>query len=68
MADNATELFDSMFTLVDSFTFTLRQITPNMWTVFEHMYDAFKAVAIDYLDGESGPSRVCNSSGITRFQ
>lgn len=44
------ELFDLMFTLVDSFTFTLRQITPNMWTVFEHMYKAFKGIAIDYLD------------------
>lgn len=42
-----------MFTLVDSFTFTLRQITPNMWTVFEHMYKAFKGIAIDYLDGET---------------
>ncbi|KAF8327473.1 armadillo-type protein [Cantharellus anzutake] len=44
------EAFDSVFSLVDTFTFTLRQITPNMWSVFEHIYKVFKEVAIDYLD------------------
>ncbi|KAF9516474.1 hypothetical protein BS47DRAFT_1340813 [Hydnum rufescens UP504] len=50
MERQVIELFDSMFALVDSFTFTLRQISPSMWNVFEQMYKLFKSVAIDYLD------------------
>jgi hypothetical protein len=47
-----TDLYDSMFQLVDSFTFKLRQIAPNMWPIFELTYKLFKGNAIDFLDGK----------------
>lgn len=40
-----------MYDLVDSLTFKLRRISPNMWPVFELTYKMFKAEAIDFLDG-----------------
>ena len=45
------DLFDNMYDLVDSLTFKLRRISPNMWPVFELTYKTFKAEAIDFLDG-----------------
>ena len=48
---HATDLFDSMLSLVDIFTFTLRAITPNMWPVFEQIHRLFKSITVDYLDG-----------------
>lgn len=46
-----TDLFDSVFSLVDIFTFTLRKIAPSMWVIYENMYKLFKTDAADYLEG-----------------
>ncbi|EGN93981.1 hypothetical protein SERLA73DRAFT_115471 [Serpula lacrymans var. lacrymans S7.3] len=44
------DLFDNMYDLVDSLTFKLHSISPNMWPVFELTYDLFKSDAVDFLD------------------
>ncbi|KZT09181.1 ARM repeat-containing protein [Laetiporus sulphureus 93-53] len=44
------DLFDNMYDLVDSLTFKLRNVSPNMWPVFELTYKMFKSDAIDFLD------------------
>lgn len=45
------DLFDNMYDLVDSLTFKLRSISPNMWPVFEITYKLFKSDAVDFLEG-----------------
>ncbi|KAI6098151.1 armadillo-type protein [Pisolithus sp. B1] len=49
------ELFDNMFDLVDSLTFRTHSISPNMWPIFELMYELFKSDAVDFLDGGCCP-------------
>ncbi|KDQ62833.1 hypothetical protein JAAARDRAFT_30743 [Jaapia argillacea MUCL 33604] len=44
------DLFDNVYDLVDSMTFKLRAISPNMWHVFELTYKLFKSEAVDFLD------------------
>ncbi|KIJ64587.1 hypothetical protein HYDPIDRAFT_154272 [Hydnomerulius pinastri MD-312] len=44
------DLFDNMYDLVDSLTFKLSSISPNMWPVFEATYELFKSDAVDFLD------------------
>ncbi|CAK5283934.1 unnamed protein product [Mycena citricolor] len=44
------DLFDNMYDLVDSLTFKLRSISPNLWQVFELTYKLFKADAVDFLE------------------
>lgn len=46
------DLFDNVYDLVDSLTFKLRRISPNMWRVYELTYALFKAEAVDFLEGE----------------
>ncbi|KAJ7122255.1 armadillo-type protein [Mycena epipterygia] len=48
------DLFDNMYELVDSLTFKLRAISPNLWPVFELTYNLFKLDAVDFL--EDAPS------------
>ncbi|KAG8214391.1 armadillo-type protein [Butyriboletus roseoflavus] len=44
------DLFDNIYELVDSLTFKLASISPNMWPVFELTYGLFKSDAVDFLD------------------
>ncbi|KAH9924352.1 ARM repeat-containing protein [Epithele typhae] len=44
------DLLDNMYDLVDMLTFKLRNISPNMWPVFELTYKLFKSDAVDFLD------------------
>ncbi|KAJ7075775.1 armadillo-type protein [Mycena belliarum] len=44
------DLFDNMYDLVDSLTFKLRAISPNLWPVFELTYNLFKSDAVDFLE------------------
>jgi hypothetical protein len=46
------DLFDNVYELVDSLTFKTRNISPNMWPVFESTYELFRTDAIDFLDGD----------------
>jgi len=44
------DVFDNIYELVDSLTFNLRRIDPNMWQVLEATYKLFKSDAVDFLD------------------
>lgn len=44
-----------MYDLVDSLTFKSRNISPNMWRVYELTYELFRTDAIDFLDGKKIP-------------
>ncbi|CAE6520075.1 unnamed protein product [Rhizoctonia solani] len=48
----ALDLFESVFDIMDTLTFSLRQIPPQLWAVFEAMYKSFKGPSVDYLDGK----------------
>ncbi|KAL0569124.1 Nonsense-mediated mRNA decay protein 5 [Marasmius crinis-equi] len=50
-----TDLFDNMYDLIDSLTFKLRAISPNMWPVFEITYKLFKSDAVDFLEEMLAP-------------
>ncbi|KAF9257153.1 ARM repeat-containing protein [Marasmius fiardii PR-910] len=49
------DLFDNMYDLIDSLTFKLRTISPNMWPVFEITYKLFKSDAVDFLEEMLAP-------------
>lgn len=49
------DLFDNVYDLVDSLTFKSRNISPNMWRVYELTYELFRTDAIDFLDGKKIP-------------
>ncbi|KAG9315992.1 armadillo-type protein [Chiua virens] len=44
------DLFDNMYELMDTLTFKLASISPNMWPIFELTYTLFKSDAVDFLD------------------
>ncbi|KAH7322034.1 ARM repeat-containing protein [Rhizoctonia solani] len=46
----ALDFFESVFDIMDTLTFSLRQISPPLWAVFEAMYKSFKGPSVDYLD------------------
>ncbi|CAE7142104.1 unnamed protein product, partial [Rhizoctonia solani] len=46
----ALDLFESIFDIMDTLTFSLRQIPAPLWAVFEAMYKSFKGPSVDYLD------------------
>ena len=48
----SSDLFDSMYELIDNLTFKLASISPNMWPMFEMTYALFKSDAVDFLEGE----------------
>lgn len=56
------DFFESMFDLMDTLTFNLREIQPPMWAVFEAMYKSFKGPSVDYLDGTSVCCRVTSAA------
>ena len=45
------DLLDNVYELVDTLTFHMRAITPEMWRVFELTYALFKSDGIDFLEG-----------------
>ncbi|KAI7872425.1 armadillo-type protein [Spinellus fusiger] len=49
------DLFDDIFEIIDSCTFSAKRVTPTMWGVFELIYKAFKASTIDYMDAMLPP-------------
>ncbi|CAG8569447.1 9240_t:CDS:10 [Ambispora leptoticha] len=44
------DLYDEVFDIIDSCTFSTKQISPTMWSVFELIYQTFKTSGIDYLE------------------
>lgn len=49
------DLFDGVFEIIDSCTFSGKTISPNMWGVFELIHKTFKETALDFM-GEMFPS------------
>lgn len=47
-----TDLFDNVYELIDSTTFKLRRISPNLWQIFELTYKALKTHAINWIEGQ----------------
>ena len=41
-----------MYELIDSTTFKLRRISPNLWQIFELTYQALKTHAINWIEGQ----------------
>ncbi|KAI9281483.1 armadillo-type protein [Sporodiniella umbellata] len=44
------DLYDEIFEIIDSCTFSAKRVTPTMWGVFELIYRAFKDSGIDYME------------------
>jgi hypothetical protein len=44
------DLYDEIFEIIDSCTFSSKRVTPTMWSVFELIYKAFKDSGIDYME------------------
>ncbi|KAI8335766.1 armadillo-type protein [Chlamydoabsidia padenii] len=49
------DLYDEIFEIIDSCTFSAKRVTPTMWSVFELIYKAFKDSAIDFMDAVLPP-------------
>ncbi|KAF7728772.1 hypothetical protein EC973_005610 [Apophysomyces ossiformis] len=50
LENNILDLYDEIFEIIDSCTFSAKRVTPTMWGVFELIYKAFKESGIDYMD------------------
>ncbi|KAG9323012.1 hypothetical protein KVV02_008080 [Mortierella alpina] len=44
------DLFDGVFEIIDSCTFSAKAISANMWGVFELIYKTFKESALDFIE------------------
>ncbi|KAI8603528.1 armadillo-type protein [Dissophora ornata] len=44
------DLFDGVFEIIDSCTFSAKAISANMWGVFELIYKTFKESALDFME------------------
>jgi hypothetical protein len=44
------DLYDEIFEIIDSCTFSSKRVTPTMWSVFELIYRAFTDSGIDYMN------------------
>lgn len=44
------DLYDEIFEIIDSCTFSSKRVTPTMWGVFELIYRAFKDSGIDFMN------------------
>ncbi|CAG8437081.1 2268_t:CDS:10 [Funneliformis mosseae] len=49
-AFNISDLYDDIYDIIDTCTFSIKQISPTMWRVFELMYKTFKDTGIDYIE------------------
>ncbi|SAM05668.1 hypothetical protein [Absidia glauca] len=49
------DLYDEIFEIIDSCTFSAKRVTPTMWSVFELIYNAFKESDIDFMDAVLPP-------------
>lgn len=44
------DLYDEIFEIIDSCTFSAKRVTPTMWGVFELIYSAFKDSGLDFMN------------------
>ena len=59
------DLFDNVYELIDSTTFKLRRISPNLWQIFELTYKALKTHAINWIEGQYNV--LVSLSGLTAY-
>jgi len=50
-ADTLQDLYNEVFEIIDSCTFSAKSISPTMWQAFELLHKTFKAGAELYLEG-----------------
>ncbi|KAI8376325.1 armadillo-type protein [Radiomyces spectabilis] len=50
LENSILDIYDEIFEIIDSCTFSAKRVTPTMWSVFELIYKAFKSEGIDYMD------------------
>lgn len=50
---NLVELYEEVFSLLDTLIFEQRSVNPSMWPAFETIYRAFKGEAHDCFDRAS---------------
>ena len=48
----APDLYNEVFEIIDSCTFSAKSVSPTMWQAFELMHKTFKAGAELYLEGK----------------
>lgn len=48
----AADLYNEVFEIIDSCTFSAKSVSPTMWQAFELMHKTFKAGAELYLEGK----------------
>lgn len=46
------DLYNEVFEIIDSCTFSAKSVSPTMWQAFELMHKTFKAGAELYLEGK----------------
>ncbi|KAI8394007.1 armadillo-type protein [Radiomyces spectabilis] len=50
LENSIIDLYDEIFEIIDSCTFSAKRVTPTMWSVFPLIYRAFKTSGIDYIE------------------
>ncbi|KAF9202388.1 hypothetical protein BGZ49_007438 [Haplosporangium sp. Z 27] len=50
LQNSILDLFDGVFEIIDSCTFSAKAISANMWGVFELIYKTFKESALDFIE------------------
>ncbi|KAF9114888.1 hypothetical protein BGX27_009533 [Mortierella sp. AM989] len=50
LQNSILDLFDGVFDIIDSCTFSAKAISANMWGVFELIYKTFKESALDFIE------------------
>lgn len=49
---NWPDLYDEIFEIIDSCTFSAKTVSEPMWNVLGLIYKAFKTTAMDFMDGK----------------
>ncbi|KAF9433333.1 hypothetical protein BGZ76_009597 [Entomortierella beljakovae] len=50
LQNNLLDLYEGVFEIIDSCTFSAKAISANMWGVFELIYKTFKESALDFIE------------------
>ncbi|SAM02255.1 hypothetical protein [Absidia glauca] len=50
LKNKIVDLYNEIFEIIDSCTFSAKRVTPTMWSVFDLIYESFKDSGLDYMD------------------
>nr|CAG8481704.1 10796_t:CDS:10 [Entrophospora candida] len=53
LENEVIELYEEVLDIIDSLTFSIKQISPAMWNIFELLYRTFKKSGVDYIECKS---------------